>query len=399
MRPGSPGFLGERLREAREARGLTGIALADLLGVSRQAVSQYEKGDASPAPAVLEKLARALNVREAFFRRPAARPEIGSVFYRSFASATKTARLRAERRYGWLKEIVTYVEERVELPMPDFPDAQVDPLRLTDTDIERIAIEVRKHFGLGLSPIPNMVVLLENRGAVLSRCLLGTETLDAFSEWSVEDGRPYFVLSADKASAARSRLDAAHELGHMVLHRNLPKSSLAETATFRLIESQAFRFAGAFLLPAQEFADDFFLPDLSELKRLKEKWGVAMAAVIKRCEHLELLPESEITRLWVAMSRSGWRKREPLDDEMEPEQPRVLRDSFELLLEHKIRTRVEIRHALPFSEKDIEELAGLPAGFFEEPPLASVVELKSRAALSSETQGGRVVPFPSKGRE
>ena len=49
MSVGTPNFVGERLKEAREARGLTGVALADLVGVKRASISQYELGDASPA--------------------------------------------------------------------------------------------------------------------------------------------------------------------------------------------------------------------------------------------------------------------------------------------------------------------------------------------------------------
>lgn len=401
--PGTPGFLGERLREAREARSVSGIALAADLGVSKQAVSQYEIGAATPAPEVLARMCQILNMPERFFGKPIERDAVGTLFYRSYASALKTHRLRSGRRYGWLKEIVYHLNQFVELPQQEFPDAETNPLTLKNADIERIAEEVRKEFGLGADPAPDMVAILENHGAVVSRFAVGTEALDAFSEWSEGESRPYFVLSADKDSAVRSRLDAAHELGHMVLHRSVPRELLESKATFDLIEKQAFYFAGAFLLPAKEFSDDFFYPTLSELLRLKKVWGVAMAAALKRCQDLDLLPMSEITRLWVAMGREGYRKREPLDDETEPEQPRLLRDSFELLINEGVRTRRQLRDAIAFSEGDIESLAGLPRGFFDEPPSnsAPVVELRARPPRTDPPTppgaGGRVVTFPKKG--
>lgn len=399
MRPGTPGFIGDRLREAREARGISGIALADMLGVTRQAVSQYETGSATPAPDVLDRISRVLNIPERFFWRPIQRTPLGTIFYRSFAAATKTARTRAERRYGWLREIVYHLEEFIELPAPEFPDAAANPLTLANRDIEKIAEEVRKEFGLGAAPVPNMVAVLENRGAVVSRFDIGAEALDAFSEWAEGEARPYFILSAEKDSAVRSRLDAAHELGHMVLHRYVPKALLLNKETFALVEAQAFRFAGAFLLPEREFSDDFFYPTLGELRRLKEKWGVSMSAALMRCQDLELLPENEITRLWVALNRSGWRKREPLDDELEPEQPRVVRDSVELLVEERVRTRAELRDALPFNPRDFEALAGLPPNFLDDEPLpAPVIELKTRPSVSDSPGTGRVVPFPKKSK-
>jgi Zn-dependent peptidase ImmA (M78 family)/transcriptional regulator with XRE-family HTH domain len=392
MRPGTPGFLGERLREAREARGITGIALADLVEVSRQAISQYENGSATPGPDILARIAQQLNVDESFFWRTFKRAPTGTLFYRSLASATKAARTRAERRFGWLKEIVAYIEEFVELPEADIPDAKTDPLHLSFDDVERIASEVRKAFGIPGGPVPNLAVLLENMGVLVSRFELGAPTLDAFSEWSEESHRPYFVLSSDKNSAVRSRMDAAHELGHAVLHRRVTADQLRDKHVFNYIEAQAFRFAAAFLLPADEFSDDFFYPTVAELRRLKEKWRTAMSMIVKRCADLELLPEKEITRLYIAVGR----KRELLDDELEPEQPRSLRDSFELIVNEGVQTRAQIRESLPFSNKDVEDLACLPAGFLEDPKPGVVVELKAKPTSAEPGERGQLLPFPKK---
>jgi predicted transcriptional regulator len=58
MKPGTPGFVGARLKEAREARFLSAIALADLVGVSRQAISLYENGAKTPGPEVMQSCNR-----------------------------------------------------------------------------------------------------------------------------------------------------------------------------------------------------------------------------------------------------------------------------------------------------------------------------------------------------
>ena len=57
MRPGTPGFSGSRLRSAREARGLSGAVLAELVEVSRSAISQYERGIQTPSPKVVQEIA------------------------------------------------------------------------------------------------------------------------------------------------------------------------------------------------------------------------------------------------------------------------------------------------------------------------------------------------------
>lgn len=51
-----------RLKEARQANGLTLEATAKLSGVSRSMVSQIERGESSPTVATLWNLTRALNV-------------------------------------------------------------------------------------------------------------------------------------------------------------------------------------------------------------------------------------------------------------------------------------------------------------------------------------------------
>ena len=70
MRLGTPQFIGERLREAREARGMTQITLGELLGITNRAISQYEKGLASPHPEVMKNIPDKLNLPAQFFFTP-----------------------------------------------------------------------------------------------------------------------------------------------------------------------------------------------------------------------------------------------------------------------------------------------------------------------------------------
>ena len=69
MAKGVPSFHGERLTQAREARGLTGVNLSAIVGVGASAISQYEHDVTKPTPELIEKLAHALNVPKAFFLR------------------------------------------------------------------------------------------------------------------------------------------------------------------------------------------------------------------------------------------------------------------------------------------------------------------------------------------
>ncbi len=57
---------GDRLKEIRELAGYTRIELADKLGITKSAISNYENGVSSPKEDVLLKLFDALNVEPNF---------------------------------------------------------------------------------------------------------------------------------------------------------------------------------------------------------------------------------------------------------------------------------------------------------------------------------------------
>jgi Zn-dependent peptidase ImmA (M78 family)/transcriptional regulator with XRE-family HTH domain len=366
MRPGTPGFVGARLRQGREARGLTASALAELIGVSRAAISQYE-GKLSPSPEVMRRISSCLNLPIQWFLRPLPKRESGTIFFRCMSSATKGARLRAERKYEWLREISGFVAERVKLPPVKFPDLELpnDPTQLTSDFIEEAATQVRRFWGMQDGPISNVSWLLENNGAIVARFDLHAATLDAFSEWGKQDWRPYMVLGSHKNSACRSRFDAAHELAHLVLHRNVPKSAYTQNAAFGLMESQAHQFAGAFLLPATTLANEFVSPSLDYLLSVKQRWRVSLAAIIARLGQVGLVNEEQERRLWINLGRRKWRTSEPLDDTIECEQPRLLRRCLELIVSKGLVSPGELPFQVGLPEKDIEGLVGLPEGYFQ----------------------------------
>ena len=367
MRPGTPGFIGAKLREAREARVLNASVLADILGVSRQAVSQYENGKQTPAPQVMRRIAEVLNVPPHYFLTPSLASSDGTLYWRSLASATKAVRLGVERRFGWMRSIEAFLRGYLTFPRANLPDFDVpnDIGRLDDHHVEAMATEARRFWGLKDGPISNVTWLIENNGVIMARFDLGAEKLDAFSQWDARNGAPYVVLGADKASAARSRFDAAHELAHLLLHKRLGQTTVNTTTLHPLIEGQAHRFAGAFLLPAASFAADLYgNPSLSLFRSLKEKWRVSIALMIMRSKKLGIIGPEQARRLWINYSSNGWKRGEPYDDIFEPEQPRLLRRSIELLVDRNVIPREEIPFRLALSASDIEKIVGLPLGYF-----------------------------------
>ena len=180
---------------------------------------------------------------------------------------------------------------------------------------------------------------------------------------------------------------------------------IGRKAEYDLYEMQAHRFAAAFLLPQEGFANEFYSATLEALQAIKAKWKVSIAMMIVRAQNLGFISDETAKKLWINYSRRRWRGNEPLDDKLVPEQPRLLRRSFELLLEKRIIAKEHITIHLPISPVDIENLAGLDSGFISQrvhdldPPIR-VLNLGAAQdkSLKRHSGGGQVVEFPTKQR-
>ena len=361
-----PGFVGERLTEAREARGFNQTELAGLVGVKRASVSHYERNQRSPDGDIISRLCQILGVPEDFFFTRSDSTGGDTVFYRSLASATKTDRMRAIRRYGWLKSITSYLKGFVRFPSINLPAYSVAG-RLTDLEGDEIGVyaaRTREFWGLGKGPISDVMLLLENNGVIVSKAVFGTRNMDAYSSFDATAATPYVIIAYDKNSAVRSRFDMAHELGHLVLHRELDHKVVANPVHHKALESQANAFAAEFLMPSDSFAEGLGVISLDALKGMKRRWGVSVGAMLYRLSDLGWVSAEQSARFWMNYSRRGWRSGEPLDDEIESESPRLLRRGFTLLVEKQVREPADILSELCMAPDDVSELACLGSEFF-----------------------------------
>ena len=142
---------------------------------------------------------------------------------------------------------------------------------------------------------------------------------------------------------------------------------------------QADRFAAAFLLPATSFPKDVRGTSLAYLEAVKKKWGAAMSTIIRRCETLELLTDSQIGYLKRQMTTNRYWHKEPLDDVLRIEPPEMLRDAVYLLLENNIITRRDFLDLCALPPEDLQYICSLPDDFFDnclrkQKPILRVVE-------------------------
>jgi Zn-dependent peptidase ImmA (M78 family)/DNA-binding XRE family transcriptional regulator len=304
------------------ARGLKKLDIAKAVGITPAAVGQYERGDIRPSTDVLIRLSEVLRFSPSFFVSGPRSIDLSEnrIHFRRLRSASSRVKGMQVARLALLEEIVERLERRV--IFPPIAIEQMPVGRGDRSEIETLAASVRAAWGIGEGPISNIVMLIESMGAVVTRSPVDSTAIDAYSTWS--GGRPIIVLTSDKQDAARSNFDAAHELGHLVMHPDADPGST-------LVEQQAHVFASAFLLPAASIRPE--LPrrfDLAAYAELKRRWRVSIQALLYRAHTLGVLSDPAYRRAMSRISLWGWRTGEPYSLG-HADEPTLIRAALELL--------------------------------------------------------------------
>lgn len=364
MTVGITSFQGRRLRQARALRRMSTItALADLSGISKQMISRYEADEAKPTEARLLKLVQVLNLPIEYFLKPIGELESEPALYRSMSAALRGDRERAAEVLEITNEIRHHLEEYVELPSLILPRMNVfGEVRGLSADlIEDAASKTREQLGFPSGPLPNLVALAENNGVLVVRTELADRELDGVSRWY--GGRPVVILNTTK-SAARSRFDLAHELGHIVLHSFVPPEVRSSPSVHKELETQAHRFGSALLLPSDEFREDLWVFNLEEFVALKPKWQTSAQAMLQRTYNLNLISSDDYVRMRKQISARKWRTSEPLESVVREEYPTVIRQSLEVIRDTVPGGADTIRRCLPFGNI-LAEVAGVTPTYFD----------------------------------
>lgn len=358
----SDGFVPARLTLARNARGMKQVELAAAIGRTPATISKWESNayGHTPDKADLEKLADGLSVQVGWFYKPIIEYQSAS-FFRSLRSEIQIAREKTAAKICFVNEIFFALKDRVEFPPVDIPNlTNGDDYRTFSVDkIERIASNLREYWGLGDDPIDDIMLVIENAGVAVAEDYVASTKLDGVSRWFGE--YPVILLAKDKNGGVRRRFDAAHELGHLVLHRDVTPEQL--TDDLALIEEQAMAFAGAFLLPEASFSSDINNMTLDELADIKPTWKVSIAAMIKRMRALNLVASDHERNLWKYYSYRKWRGNEPYDDRIEIERPVNLMSAFEMIHEDGSSAIAALMAEIGLSVADVSDLTGVSPEF------------------------------------
>jgi Zn-dependent peptidase ImmA (M78 family)/transcriptional regulator with XRE-family HTH domain len=332
-------FNPSRLEFARKRRGLSKKELASKVGLSSRSISLFENKEMAPSEETLRKIASVIHFPfNFFFGEDIDTPHQESVSFRAL-SKMSAAKMNSALCSGGIALLFNnWVDQKFRLPEPnlmDFPEGQ---------DPEVAAAVLRQAWGLGELSIKNVIHLLESKGIRVFSLAENTKSVDAYSLW--KNNIPFVFLNTLK-SAERSKFDAAHELGHLVLHKH-------GAPTGHDAEKDADQFASAFLMPRSSvLAHASQLTTLSSLIKLKKKWGVSLAALAYRMHKLGALSDWHYRSLCIEMSQKGFHKSEP--EGIERERSKIWEMVFSNLRSEGI-TKNDIAKDLGVYADEIESL-------------------------------------------
>lgn len=280
---------------AQFVRQFTNAELSKRSGLSPKEIKRLLDGDVSPREETVISLAKALEFPlEFFFGVDRYMPDVAT--FRKYASLSKRE-LNAGKAAGSLGAILAdWLDENyTDLPPRSLPD-----LSMMRDDPEEAAGMLRAAHNIGQRPLGNVVAFVESCGVRVFALSQDTLKLNAYATWK---GDREFIFLNNQKSAESSRFDVCHELAHLCLHNNGDQG--------KDIEEQANRFASAFLMPRHDVLANRVFPNLENLIRQKQKWGVSLSALVYRYRELGLLTPDRAKFLYIQMSRAGYLKKEP----------------------------------------------------------------------------------------
>lgn len=294
----------DRVELVRLRLGLTKIAFAEALGVDRKTIQRFERGEYELNASAMENLCRTSGFPCDFFEKSGFDyPNAESVSFRSLRSLTATVRNEALAAGALAFEFDDWINDKFVLPEHDIKQIQsISPAGA--------AISLRAFWGIGERPIANMINLLESHGVRIFSLAEKTRHLDAYSFW--RNNKPYVFLNTMK-TPEHSRFDAAHELGHLVMHR-------LSGSTHKSAEVEANEFASSFLMPqADLLASISEVRTLEDLIRGKSRWGVSVAALNFALHKLGVISDWNYRGYFIELGKMG-REHEPNGIEAETSQ-------------------------------------------------------------------------------
>ncbi len=324
---------------ARESRGLSQSELSKRLNISQGKLSKAEKGEQSINDTTLIELAKELQYPEQFFYQQTPSSPVSHYYYRKRITVSKKVMAKMESTIKIFRNNIDSLMDSVELP--DFNIPTFDP---TDDLPEEIARKARYLLKIPDGPIGNLTNILERNGLLIVKTDLFNEKTDGLS--TISDRGAHIVYLNERMPNDRQRYSLAHELGHMIMHFDIPSDS-------EKVEEEADRFASEFLMPESEIRNSLRNLNFNKLADLKRYWKVSMRSLVRRSRDLGMLNQQEYRNFQINFSRRGMAKSEPIP--LPEDKPYLLNQIIKLHLSE-----------LEYSEEELARIVNLNITEFQD---------------------------------
>ncbi|MGP6151635.1 spr1629 family repressor/antitoxin [Priestia flexa] len=375
-------FVGENLTNLRIMHGYSRKQLSDLIGVTEQAVWQYENNYTSPKMEIVNQLKRIFNVKSKYFYTKdilnrstiPGNVQVMNIAYRSKVMNVISKTQAEAKHIEYLDTFINNLTTRVKYPsmkIIKLRDEVIEYLNNSNdsrlTQINKVAELARKRLDFRKDTNDDLMFLIEKSGVFVFEKAIGEE-IDAYSLWTQYE-RPYIILGNMKRSAVRRNFDIAHELGHLLLHYRLEFTSL-DRKEHKIIENEANTFAGTFLLPEDEFVSDMknilHVTNPDAYIDLKKKWNTSLQVLGYRAANLGIIDSKSHRNFYAALHRKGYLKTEPLDELIPLQKPMKIKSIIDLVSKKGL---VDIHQMIENEWKvDISffyRMTGIDSTFFE----------------------------------
>ncbi|RMD83544.1 MAG: ImmA/IrrE family metallo-endopeptidase [Lentisphaerae bacterium] len=297
--------LAQNIRRLRTAKRFSQKGLAEASGLSLPAVKNLELAKNEPRMRTLQAIATALDVKLYELFLPV-RP-LRSVRFRSAKRMQNRENILAEvsRWLNDFNDLEVMLNRRVRFKLEGVWE------ECSKDNIVEAAALCRKKLRLKSSePIYDICGLLEAAGVKVRLLSLASNSFFGLSV-AERDGGPAIVVNAwERIPVERRIFSAAHELGHLMLHRDA--FDVSQTKENKIEEKEADLFAGHFLMPNEGFIEEWNdtcgLNLVDRVFKIKRIFRVSYKTVLFRLKECAITDDSIWMRLNQAYQRRYNRK-------------------------------------------------------------------------------------------
>jgi len=275
--------IGGNLTRYRQGLGLSQRALAEKAGVAVEKVENCENARSLPDSKTLSALARALEVTlDDLLRSPLA---ISPDFrFRALTAFNKQPKKQPQFAARVRRMLETYNAVEAAVGASPFAPETLSCDRAEGNEklIQTTATRFRRSLGYEDVGITNLFQAVEELGLKVLREAIAIPGFFGISACSVSGGA-FVLVNTHDVTIERQLFTLAHELGHLIFHRNEYGDGLVKTGTKeeeKAREKVANYFAGHLLVPQTELERVYQFD--RDIIKLKQRFRVSYQVILSR---------------------------------------------------------------------------------------------------------------------